>query len=292
MTMKPTRLISPQNTRTTPKNTSVKSVCSVGKYVFLLTVLVLPAVLDAQTLYAPGGTIGTSSTANVGIGTSSPSQALTINGNLYLTGSPRAIIKDANTRLDFFNAGGMDSTNPLWQGYHFTMPDTITYSGAIVYPRVAMYWNYNSASNLSNLAFNYYLANTGGLPASLMFGTESAGNIDFLTAGLYRFRITSSGNVGIGTFSPQANLEIQGGSAALRIGNYVSGSGNAQIQFTDFSNGIIDANRGLCELQRTWDSTRGDFIRLSNGGKSAGVVSDVYASASVGFQYVYGGSEK
>src|SRR5258708_19984234 len=95
MTMKPTRLISPQNTRTTPKNTSVKSVCSVGKYVFLLTVLVLPAVLAAQTLYAPGGTIGTSSTANVGIGPSSPSQALPINENLSLTGSPRPIINDA-----------------------------------------------------------------------------------------------------------------------------------------------------------------------------------------------------
>ncbi|MDC0347308.1 tail fiber domain-containing protein [Planctomycetota bacterium] len=56
---------------------------------------------------------------------------------------------------------------------------------------------------------------------------ESDGIIKFEGSGSERMRIDSSGNVGIGTASPQRNLQIHGsGNGALKITNSTLGSGN------------------------------------------------------------------
>ncbi|MBI5219967.1 MAG: tail fiber domain-containing protein [Bacteroidia bacterium] len=168
-----------------------------GKFIFRDEI----ASINVMTLLSSG---------NVGIGTTNPSATLTVNGSMLLTGATRSISKDANQRLDIFNVGGLNSTGPFWIGYHFSPPDALTLAGSNVYPRTSIYWNYNTVANPTDATFNYYLGNTGGLTASLAFGTESAGNIDFLTAGTNRVRITGTGNVGIGTTNPTTTLHLEG----------------------------------------------------------------------------------
>lgn len=56
------------------------------------------------------------------------------------------------------------------------------------------------------------------------------------------------------------NLEINRPGASIRLGEYSTGGGMARLEFSDFSNGIFDVNRGVYELFRSWDATRGDFL--------------------------------
>jgi hypothetical protein len=63
-------------------------------------------VLTAQTLYSPGGTVWSSSNGNVGIGTSSPSQKLDVNGNINVEGN--GFYVPGNHDFDFY-----DSSNEI-----------------------------------------------------------------------------------------------------------------------------------------------------------------------------------
>lgn len=105
------------------------------------------------------------------------------------------------------------------------------------------------ASSASQAFMNFTSVNTAGFEPFIGFGGTSAGDqsqmigivnggVRWTTAGAERMRITSAGNVGIGTSSPASKLDVRGSesgaspSALLRIGN--TGAGNtARIILTD-----------------------------------------------------------
>ena len=64
----------------------------------------------------------------------------------------------------------------------------------------------------------------------------SANTLAFHTAGTEDMRITSAGDVGIGTATPSSVLHISGNQSRLRIQNSVAGSTFNGIEFVDYLN--------------------------------------------------------
>jgi hypothetical protein len=154
---------------------------------------------------------------NVGIGTTTLTQKFHVNGNivlgdvLYLNSANGAIWNSANGALRFgtnaterarFDAAGnfgIGTASPLSKLHVET-----------------------SASN------PFRMVRTGGSATNFgyEFGSGAIGLYDY-TNSTYRYYITSGGNVGIGTTSPDAKLVITGsGTGLAKIGDAGFGSGN------------------------------------------------------------------
>ena len=82
----------------------------------------------------------------------------------------------------------------------------------------------------------------GNVGAIQYFHTENS--MRFKTADNERMRITSSGNVGIGTTSPSAILEVAAVSPQIQFTDTVNASAYSRILATDAGGLIIDADKG------------------------------------------------
>jgi hypothetical protein len=143
---------------------------------------------------------------NVGIGTTSPTATLDVNGNLAITGAARRIIGDFSnatlaSRVMFQSSttNGQTSIGVLPNGTS-TSANLNLFGG-------------NDPANASIAQF----VNTGTEVrlGALITGTGTYLPTTFYTGGSERLRIDTSGNVGIGTSSPGVKLDVNG---ALRVG--------------------------------------------------------------------------
>lgn len=133
--------------------------------------------------------------ANVGIGTTSPAQKLDVDGSVRATG------------------GGFEPSTSAWINAAFTTKiNGSPYGGGLALIDGTTGWAQYTIGSGANLVFAY--------------GATSGATSE-------KMRITSGGNVGIGTTSPSAKLEIVGSSAqTLRL--TASGIGNGEgIVFAD-----------------------------------------------------------
>ncbi|GBD04586.1 hypothetical protein HRbin20_00151 [bacterium HR20] len=166
------------------------------------------------------------SSGNVGIGTSSPSTLLDVAGAANVSGDltvgGNTTLGDASADQVTINAGTVTAANIPGGS---TASDVVvrTGSGALEYR--------DAAGLVSGLAWAL-MGNSGTNPSTNFLGTTDAVDLVVRTNNTERLRITSGGNVGIGTTSPSALLDVAGtanigGSATIGTGLTVSSGGAA-----------------------------------------------------------------
>ena len=140
--------------------------------------------------------------------------------------------------------------------------------------------NYSSANNVylnGNAAAGLSLSGDGSLSTRINIYATSANYMAFFTASAERMRITSAGNVGIGTNNPQANLEASTSSSTyIKATNTNGTAGNAGFIMANTSKTyytIVDALNnyqiydGSAGVQRLTIDTSGNVnIKTSNAG--------------------------
>jgi hypothetical protein len=196
----------------------------------------------------------------LGIGTASPSVPLDVAGQarastIYATSSTASSFVTRLTNQDF----QIYATNGVATGNSGDVKATI-----------GLYY----ADNLANL--------NGGIQFT-RGGAGTDGWLNFLTSGTERMRIDTSGNVGIGTSSPQSRLNVEGGSLAsgaatgilaagsIATGRLISGGGstvNAIHTYYDDRAYEISAGStsgyvtGVVIAARSYTGTAGDAVTL------------------------------
>lgn len=200
------------------------------------TVLTLPST-SGTIVTTAGGTSGSfttltssadasfaTSSGNVGIGTTSPSQKLVIYGSNFTDGAAK------------FNAQFFDTTS-----YAQGVGGGIAFGG-----------NYDTGSggvfaNIQGIKEN---ATAGNYASAMLFTTRANGGS--LTE---RMRIDSSGNVGIGTSSPDSKLTLAG---------YTGGVYNTAFNYQSQYNFIVCGTSGYTMFRKS-DGT--ESMRIDSSGK-------------------------
>jgi hypothetical protein len=121
-----------------------------------------------------------------------------------------------------------------------------------------LYWNGTSwTPSNGNGLFWRVTGNSGTTPTSNFIGTTDGQHLAFRTNNTEKLRITTNGDVGIGTTGPQAALEIQrdfgsateGSAITLNCGNVSEGNGST-IDFRNVGAGWYAAIAGVDDAGR------------------------------------------
>jgi hypothetical protein len=147
---------------------------------------------------------------NTGLGTSTPDERLHVNGNIHVSGGNRTIFNRSNNSLQLGtnNTARLHITNTGNIGIGLTSPNELLQVNGNIHVSGGNRTIFNRSNN------------------SLAFGTN---NIE-------RIRITSGGNIGIGTDAPDASLHIErtsSSSTPQMIVHNSSGSGFARLRLTN-----------------------------------------------------------
>jgi len=167
---------------------------------------------------------------NVGVGTTTPTAPLDVNGNVAITGTARRITGDF-TNATISNRAFFQTSTTNGATTVNAMPNG---TGVTTAMRV-----YNS-SDPNNAAFGELLIGSDAVRLGQgVTGTGTAIPITFLTGGSERMRLDTSGNLGLGTSSPGARLDVAVSGTAtatnvLRAFNSTDGAGTGAIGIVKF----------------------------------------------------------
>ena len=248
---------------TTVVNQSITGVATIGSN------LAVAGVTTTQHL----GVVGVAT-----ISVNSSSDALRITQ----TGSGNALVVEDETSPDatpfvVTSTGfvGIGTTNPLssltvssnQQNFEFTVGNSTFNGGIIEY--------INRITSTTRPDFNYYL------------GAGSNGAHKFYTNANERFRISSSGNVGIGTTNPQAVLHLIGGAAQVRWENVAANDARHEYYRAGVRQGYISWDANNVTLASTQSS---GVLTFATGGTTEKVRIDENGNIGIGTTSVGNGT--
>lgn len=180
------------------------------------------------------------STGNVGIATSTPGSPLTVAGVVYSsTGGYK--FPDGTTQTTAATSGGGGSGWTTSGTYVILATSTNTVGIGIATP-----------SNALELGLDKTLRLAGSLASNDTYGLSMGGygyfGIDSPGVGNGRFVVKNSGNVGIGTSTPSAKLDVNGniliGDRTAATDGYINigGSGTGSVQISRTGTGATDSS--------------------------------------------------
>ena len=215
---------------------------------------------------------------NVGIGTASPSQKLTVNGNVtanryYGTGSTTYYVDPNDTSQAAYFAGDIRITD--------SGTATIKLDSTSIFPGATIFATKNGSTSppmgdiswVENPGFqgstwSQRLSNSPYTESSIKLPTSSSYNFAIKTLGSDRMVINSSGNVGIGTTSPSTKLDVNGQISATSEIN----AGGDGYQIGGFGIALFNSNvltlgdwDGQDFPTRIMDNNSAEVMRITGG---------------------------
>jgi hypothetical protein len=223
--------------------------------------------------------------SDLAVGVTTATQKVEVGGNVRVdpvggVASQFQFMNPANTFATTFAAGAQLAT------INYTLPTVQGAANTVLTNNGSGVLSWASASNNGWLL----LGNAGTTPGTNFLGTTDANDLVFKTNSTEGFRLTSGGNVGIGTTTPGQKLEVQGNTkidpvagvaSQLMFGNpagtftstFAAGAQLANINYTlplaqGAANTIL-SNNGAGVLSWTASSAY-DWTLLGNAGTVAG----------------------
>lgn len=146
-----------------------------------------------------------------------------------------------NAYYVFDQAGGVDSINPFWRGFHIAGP-SITEGATPRNPRIGIYQRSTSLADPTDLEYAIRVENSVSSNIGLLFQTKNEGQFRFVDSAAEQMRIARNW-VGIGDTTPDANsyrLRVNRQWTSAVAGNQVVGyfSGNFSAADTGLKQGL------------------------------------------------------
>jgi hypothetical protein len=217
------------------------------------------------------------STGNVGIGTASPAQRLSVNGGVYVAsfvGSTTPYItvgtaaSGADNRLEIvYNAAGNYGSLGIsgYDGIFTVKPNAIgigtnspNYLLHIAAGAANPQLQFTSTGTGSTTSDGFHIGVNNSTLNAFLLQKENA-DLQILTNDSERMRITSGGNVGIGTASPNQRIEVNG-----RIRVSTNGTNGGDMGVDD--GGIAFSTQGATPISFWRNNYANHSMQITSGG--------------------------